>query len=148
VTEGNYIRAVEICRENKNLTWKSGYLNMNCGTAYAMSGDQNRAEQAYFDATKDNASRARAFSNLTYLYVVQGRHKEAGVQLEKAIESEKKPATRAYLKGLLLIRLYPEDRARLLEARAHFEEGLRLQPRFALAINALEAVNSSLEHLP
>jgi len=148
VMEGNYIRAVEICREYKTLPRKSGYLNMNCGTAYAMSGDPNRAEQSYFDATKDDASRARAFSNLTYLYVVQGRHKEAGVQLEMAIESEKNPATRAYLRGLLLIRLYPDDRARLLEARAHFEEGLRLQPRFALAINALEAVNRSLEHLP
>mgnify|MGYP001826143557 FL=1 len=148
VMEGRHIRAVEVCREIRNLPQKSGYLNMNCGTAYAMSGDANRAEQAYFDATKDDASRARAFYNLTYLYAARGQHKKIQAQLERAIESEKGPATRAYLQGLMLIRLYPGDRARLLEARAHFEEGVRLQPRFTLAIEALEVVNRSLERLP
>jgi hypothetical protein len=148
VGQGNYIRAGEICREYKTLLGESGYLSMNCGTAYAMSGDLNRAEQAYLEATKDDTSRARAFSNLTYLYASQGRHDEAGIRLEKAIESEQKPATRAYLRGLRLMRLYPVDRARLLEARAHFEEALRLQPRFAAASNTLETVNRSLKRLP
>jgi len=148
VMEGRHNRAVEICRGIKNLPEKSGYLHMNCGTAYAMSGEVNRAEQAYFDATKDEASRARAFSNLTYLQIALGQHKKTQVQLERAIETEKNPATRAYLQGLMLIRLYPGDRTRLLEARAHFEEGVRLQPRFTLAIEALEVVNRSLERLP
>jgi len=148
VVEDNYIRAVEVCRENEKSLWESGYLSLNCGTAYAMSGDMHRAEQAYLGATEDDASRARALSNLSYLYITLGRRDEASVQIKKAIESEKNPATSAYLRGLLLIRLYPDDRARLLETRAHFEEGLRLQPRFALAINALEAVNRSLERPP
>ena len=46
------------------------------------------------------------------------------------------------------MRLYPTDRARLLEARAHYEEALRLQPRFGLASNGLEVVNRKLERLP
>ena len=148
VVKGNYIRAVEVCRENEKSRRKSGYLSLNCGAAYAMAGDLHRAIQAYLKATEDDVSRARALSNLSYLYITLGRRDEARVQLEKAIESEKKPATRAYLSGLLLIRLYPDDRAHLLEARAHFEEGLRLLPRFTLAINALEEVNRSLERLP
>jgi hypothetical protein len=148
VVKGNYIRAVEVCRENEQSLSKSGYLSLNCGTAYTLSGDLHRAEQAYLGATKDKASRARAFSNLTYMYIVQGRPDKVSVQLERAIESEKNPATRAYLRGLLLIRLYPGDRTRLLEAQTYFEEGLRLQPRFVLAIQALKAVNRSLERLP
>jgi len=148
VVKGNYIRAVEVCRENEQSLSKSGYLSLNCGTAYAMSGNLTRAEQAYLEATKDKASRARAFSNLTYMYIVQGRPDKVSAQLEKAIESEKNPATRAFLKGLLLIRLYPGDRTRLLEAQTYFEEGLRLQPRFGLAIQTMEQVNRSLERLP
>ena len=148
VVEGDYIRAVEVCRESEKLPGKSGYLNLNCGTAYTMSGDPDRAEQAYLDATEDDFSRARALSNLSYLHIVQGRRDEAGLQLETAIESENRPATRAYLRGLRLIRLYPGDRDRLLEARGHFEEALSLQPGLVLAISALEEVNRSLESLP
>jgi tetratricopeptide (TPR) repeat protein len=145
VVEGRYGRAVEVCRENEKSRWQSGMLSLNCGSAYLMVGDPQRAEQAFLDATADEAMRSRAHSNLSYLYVTEGRHDEAGVQLEKAIESEKNPATRAYRRGLLLLRRYPDDRPRLLEARGHFEEALRLQPRHADAIEALEAVNRILE---
>ena len=148
VEEGSYARALEVCRDNEKSRWQSGMLSLNCGTAYLMAGDPQRAEQAFLDAIADDAIRSRAHSNLSYLYVTQGRHDEAGVQLEKAIESEKNPATRAYRRGVLLLRRYPDDRARLLEARGQFEEALRLQPRHEDAIEALEEVNSSLERLP
>jgi len=82
-------------------------------------------------------------SSLSWLLAVQGRREEAGRELVKAIESETNPATRAYYNGLLLIRLYPNDRARLLEARANLEEALRLQAGFALAAGLL----ADLEHL-
>jgi tetratricopeptide (TPR) repeat protein len=144
----NPARAVEICRENENVQLKSGHLSVHCGTAYALSGDAQRAEQAFLRAAAHEVSRTRAHSNLARLYVTQGRRDEARAQFEFAIESEVNPATRAYRKGLMLVQLYPEERSKLLEARAHFEEALRLQPRLALAINALDQVNRSLGQLP
>ena len=146
--EHNYDRAVEVCRANENTQRESGNLGVHCGTAYAMSGDPQRAEQAFLDATEKSNSRTRAHSNLARLYLTQGRRDEARAQFELAVESERNPATRAYREGLMLVRLYPEDRARLLEAQAHFEEALRLQPRLELAISELEQVERQLDRLP
>lgn len=148
VAKGNYTRAVEVCRENEKSMQKSGYLSLNCGSVFALSGDLRGAEQAYLDAIEDDASRARAYSNLSYLYILQGRRDEVSILLEQAIQLEQRPATGAYLRGLLLVRLYPGDRARLLEARAQFEEALRQQSPFVLATNGLDEINRMLEHLP
>lgn len=146
--ERNYDRVVEVCRANENAQRESGQLGVHCGTAYALSGDPQQAEQAFLAATEDPASRTRAHSNLARLYLTQGRRDEARAQFELAVESERHPATRAYREGLMLASLYPEDRARLLEARAHLEEALRLQPRLELAISELEQVEHKLERLP
>jgi hypothetical protein len=146
--ERNYSRVVDLCRANEHMRQQSGSLSVHCGTAFAMTGDPDHAEQAFLDATRYDAIRPRAHSNLARLYMSQGRRDEAGAQYQKAIESEENPATRAYRQGVMLAALYPQERGRLLEARAHFEEALRLQPRLALAISALEQVDRSLERLP
>jgi tetratricopeptide (TPR) repeat protein len=146
--ERNHARVVEVCRANAQEQQRSGQLNVHCGTAFAMAGDPQRAERSFLDAIEDPASRTRAHSNLARLYLTQGRRDEARAQFELAIETEDNPATRAYRQGLMLARLYPEERGKLLEARAHFEEALRLQPRLALAIDALEQVDRDLARLP
>lgn len=146
--ERNYQRVMEVCRANENTRRKFGQLSVHCGTAYALSGDAQGAEQAFRDATEHTSSRTRAHSNLARLYVSQGRRDEAQAQFKRAIETEENPASRAYREGLMLVQLYPEDRARLFEARAHFAEALRLQPRLELAISALQQVDRDLERLP
>ena len=143
----NPARAVEVCRENEDVQRVSGQLSVHCGTAYALSGDAQQAEQAFLRATGDADSRTRAHSNLARLYLTQGRQDAARAQFEMAIESEVNPAIRAYRQGLMLVQLYPKDRGKLLEARAHYEEALRLQPRLALALDALERVDRNLERL-
>jgi tetratricopeptide (TPR) repeat protein len=146
--ERNYDRAVEVCRANENTQRASGNVAVHCGTAYAMSGDPQRAEQAFLAAAEKRKSRTRAHSNLARLYLTQGRREDSRAQFELAVESERNPATRAYREGLMLARLYPEDRAKLLEAQTYFEEALRLQPRLELAISELEQVERKLERLP
>jgi tetratricopeptide (TPR) repeat protein len=146
--ERNPARAVEVCQQNEDMQRESGQLSVHCGTAYALSGDAQRAEQAFLRAVSDRDSRSRAHSNLARLYMTQGRQDAARAQFELAIESEANPAIRAYRQGLMLVQLYPQERGKLLEARAHFAEALRLQPRLALAIDALEQVDRSLDRLP
>jgi len=147
VAEGSHQRAAEVCIEFGKLLSESGYLSLNCATAYALTGDMQRAERAYLDATRDDASRARAFANLSYILLVQGRLDEISAYLEPAIASEPDPATRAYLSGLLLIRVSFNDRTRLSEARAQFEQALRLRPDFILASQGLAEVDRHLERL-
>jgi len=147
VAEGNLLRAVEVCRENDSGPHNSGYLSVNCATAYALTGDPQRAERAYLDATLDPASRARAFANLSYMLLVQGRLDEIAGYLERAIAAEPDPATRAYLSGLLRIRVTPNDPGRLAEARTLFEEALRLQPGFVLATQGLQEIDRHFERL-
>ena len=50
-----------------------------------------------------------------------------------------------YLTGLLLIRVYFNDRTQLYEAREQFAEALRLRPGFLLARQSLELANQILE---
>jgi tetratricopeptide (TPR) repeat protein len=146
--EHNAARAVEVCRENEDGPWGSGQMSVHCGTAYAMSGDAQKAEQAFLRAAGSADSRTLAHSNLARLYMNQGWQEAARAQFQMAIESEVNPAIRAYREGLMLVQLFPGERDKLLEARAHFEEALRLQPRLTLAINALEQVDRSLDQLP
>jgi tetratricopeptide (TPR) repeat protein len=146
--ERNPARAVEVCRENEGVQRLSGQLSVHCGAAYALSGDMQQAEQAFLRAASDADSRTRAHSNLARLYLTQGRQDAARAQFEMAIESEVNPAIRAYRRGLMLVRLNPKERGKLLEARAHFEEALRLQPRRALALDARGQVDRSRAQLP
>jgi len=45
----------------------------------------------------------------------------------------------------MLLRLYPDSRARLLEAKAHLEQAIRLQPQFFDARKLLAQVNEALD---
>lgn len=144
--QGNNARVVELCRAHPDLVAKKafGHMAVHCGTAWALSGDSQRAEEAFRAATRDPGTRTRAHSNLARLFVTQGRAEEARAHFEQAIASEEDPATRAYREGLMRVQLYPDDRARLLEARDWFEEALRLQPRHLLATGALQRLQQRL----
>ena len=86
--------------------------------------------------------------DLGNLYLGLGRRDEAMEQYGKALETEGRPMYRELVQGLVLLKLYPNDRSRLLEARAHIEKALRIEPQFSQARGYLEQVNSLLERPP
>jgi Tfp pilus assembly protein PilF len=85
-----------------------------------------------------------AHVNLALFYLEQGRWRDAKTHFEKAVEAEKQPVKRAWLKGQMRFRLYPSDREKLLEAKVYFEQALELQPSYAPARQSLAVVNRIL----
>ena len=70
-----------------------------------------------------------------------GRREDAARQFARAVQAENDPALQAYRRGEMLVFLYPSNRQKLLQARSHFAEAVRLQPRLGAAqarLNQLE----------
>ena len=142
--EGNYARVAEICDLHAAQQQRDGRYSNHCAIAYGRLGRNEKAERAYLFATRHKWVMSSAHANLAQLYLRLGRRDEARKHLELAIETERDPALRAYRKGMLLVMLHRSDRAKLEEARAYFEEALRLDPHMAPARLWLERLNRVL----
>ncbi len=119
-------------------------FSTHCASAFSYSGRLDEAVQAYLVGTQYKSSRRLAHSNLAQHHMRQGRWDDAKIQFEMAIEVEDNPANKAYHTGYMLVHLYTNDREKLLEARAYFEEALRLQPRLRNTQMWLNRLNQAL----
>lgn len=144
LTAKNYFRAVEICdlhASGMKIYWP---FSINCGSAYARVGRYREAEQAFFLAIESKAGTAKGHFNLARMYTKLGRKDVAKEQFEQAIVTSNQPFLREFHTGYMLIELYPDDRARLLEAKTHFAKSLDLQPQYFPARRLLEQINQIL----
>jgi tetratricopeptide (TPR) repeat protein len=141
----DYAGTAEICDRHFETQWSSGKVSNNCGLAYGALGRIDEAEQALLFATSQRRGRILAHNNLASLYLRLGRWGDAKEHFELAIEYEPNASVRAFREGKKLLLLYPGQRTKLLEARDHFEEALRLQPDLIPAQQWLESVNRRLE---
>jgi tetratricopeptide (TPR) repeat protein len=147
-----YERTAELCdrhlghqerRKERNQV-SAGKLSTHCAVAYSQLGRHEEAERAYLFGTRDREVRAMAHANLARYYLDRGRWQDARKHFEAAIAAETLPANKAYRRGHMLVRLYPRDRQKLLEAKAQFELALELQPAFGPARQWLSQVNRIL----
>jgi tetratricopeptide (TPR) repeat protein len=147
IRDGNYVRAADICKIESS--WLDTYSSalIHCGGAYAYLGRYTEAENAYVKATSGNRSEPWAHVNLAMMYAHLGRRSEALERFQAAIADEKQPFFREYFTALMLLQVYPSDRARLLEARAHLERALQLQPQHADSREELDSLNQRLARL-
>jgi tetratricopeptide (TPR) repeat protein len=137
-------RVANVCDRHIESQELNPKLSLNCAVAYKQLGRLDEAERAYLFGTAHKSTRAIAHANLGRFYLDQDRWSEAKKHFEMAVEAERLPANRAFRKGHMLVRLYPSDRQKLLEAKALFEEALELQPTFAPARHWLARVNQAL----
>ena len=63
---------------------------------------------------------------------------------ERALETEKDAANKAYRRRFMMTQLYPADHAVLVKAKSHFEEALALQPHHKKARKWLVRVDQAL----
>jgi tetratricopeptide (TPR) repeat protein len=139
-----YARPAELCDNHVYTQKRSGKLSTHCAIAYSQLGRHEEAERAYLFGTKQRSVKAMAHANLARFYLDRGRRQDAREHFEAAIAAETLPANKAYRRGHMLVRLYPRDRQKLLEAKAQFELALELQPAFGPARQWLSRVNRSL----
>lgn len=142
--ESEFHKVASLCDQRSEAQRGSGKLSMHCATAYSRLGRVDEAERAYLFAISDHRVRPMAHANLGRFYLRQNRWRDAKLHFEKAIEAEPLPVNRAFRTGHMLVRLYPRDRRKLLEAKAYFEEALELQPDFAPARHWLDRVERAL----
>lgn len=141
---GNLARAETICdnhTEDYLEFWRTGG---NCAQVYASLGRYESAEQAFQLLIDNNKGRAPARLGLAAMYVSLNRKEEAENQFRQALLEEDKVFIREYQTAVMLLRLYPTDRERALEAKAHLEASLELQPQFYLARQMLERLDRGL----
>ena len=143
--ERKHRRVVALCEANSTRIRGSTFFANHCAIAYGRLGKNEKAEEAYKHALLNPDERAATHANLARHYLKTGRRSDAEEHFRLAVENERDPAMRAYRTGMMIAVLYPSDPDRLLEARAHFEEALRLNPAMTPARQWLELNKSAKE---
>jgi len=143
LAEGSYGRAAEICDQRAGELNENWFLSNSCGVAFYRSGRSDEAEQAFLRATKGENEPSARF-NLAGLYLKAGRRSAAREQFEAGIEAEPVEFLQQYRRADMLIQMFPTGRSELLEARAHLETSIELQPQFFLARRKLVELNRLL----
>jgi tetratricopeptide (TPR) repeat protein len=142
----NTARAVELCDEHVARVLSGASIGIHCGTAYGKVGRWEDAEQALIAAGTGAEATARPYAhmNLAMLYLHRDRRGEAATRFELALASQKKLFLREYFSAVMLLQLYPDDRAQWLAARGHLERAIRLQPDHAATRTELDELNQKL----
>ncbi len=141
---GSYPRASELCDKYSARRSSDWVLNLNCGEVYSQTGRYRDAEQAYFRAIGDDTGPSMVHHSLAGLYLRLGRKSDAKRQYEKAIEAEDIPFFKEVRAAVMLLDLYPSNRARLLEARQHAQRAISMQPQSQDARQILAQIDARL----
>ncbi len=142
----NTSQALKICRMHAATFSKNRALSYQCGFAYERVGRYDDAEQAYMLASASTKPEkvSRAYLSLALMNVRLGRQQEAKKFFEQSIALMGKPFLVEFHTALMLIKLYPFDQPRLLQAKTHLEQTLQLQPEYFPAHRMLEQLNEIL----
>ena len=143
LAEGSYVRAAEICDQRAGELDENWFLSNSCGVAFYQTGRSDEAERAFLLATEGENEPSARF-NLAGLYLKAGRRNAAREQFEAGIEAESVEFLQQYRQADMLIQMFPTGRSELLEARAHLETAIELQPQFFLARRKLAELNRLL----
>jgi len=141
---GNFSRAAEVCDQQPEVKRISKSLNNFCGAAYERVGRYDDAEKTFLMALSSRQRTPMLRFALASMYLRQGRRSDAEKYFNQGIAKTKVPSHKELLIGFMLTELYPHDRVKLLEAKAHFERALELQPQLFEARQMLKEVDEKL----
>jgi len=85
-----------------------------------------------------------AHAQLADMYRSLGRNSDAQEQFELAVSTERDPALQEFRQAHMLIVLRKRNRNNLLEAKAHLEKALEIQPQLIPARQLLRYVDGVL----
>lgn len=142
--ENQVVRAVELCDLHAEALLARPGVGVQCGAAYGLKGRFADAEKAYLSVSRNRDSLVYASFNLAMMYLHLGRRSEAEEYFAKAIEKEREPFLKEYFTAVMLIYLHPNDHENLLEAKAHLEKALEIQPQHVESRAELKRLNERL----
>jgi tetratricopeptide (TPR) repeat protein len=140
-------KASAICDKHDTRVKNFWYLASYCGQVQASLRNYEKAEISFFRAMKKPKGRSSSHYALGVMYLEMDRRDDARKHFELASETERQEFLKKYLAAEGLMRLYPPDRARLVEARSHMEKSIQLQPQYYHARQRLEDLNQILGSL-
>jgi tetratricopeptide (TPR) repeat protein len=127
LNRGDAARVVALCGEHlPDVQPENGQFLNNCGLAAKSLERFDEAERMFRRAIAIGEG-TNVYANLGGLLARQGRLAEAEQVFEEAMARETSEAMRQVRRGQMLVIVHPE---RVAEARAAFEEALRIQPGF------------------
>jgi hypothetical protein len=144
LANGMLARARQLCDRHADQFPYNWFFSASCGQVYENLKLTNKAEKAYQFASNSSVGKASAHFSLAILYLSQNKYNEAREQFEEAIVAEKKEVMKEFLAAEMLMRLYPNQHAKLQEAKIHLEKAIALQPQFVHAKTRLDQLNKML----
>jgi tetratricopeptide (TPR) repeat protein len=144
VMKGDLVRARKLCDRHADQFPSDWFFSATCGQVYEKLKLPNKAEKAYLFALNSPVGKASAHYSLAIHYLSQNRNDEAREQFEEAIAAEKQDYMKEYLAAQMLMRLYPNQRAKLLEAKSHLQNAIALQPQVLFTKAKLDQLNTKL----
>lgn len=144
-TKGHWERIVEICEENTPLQDEHAIFAKSCANAYVGLNQPSKAIEALERSAKLEHDWLVSRLTIAEVYFAQGMLQEGADQFAYIINRLEDPARKEMYKGLLMLKLYPKSKTKLLEARGYFEQALSLNPDLEKAQYWLDYVNSLLD---
>jgi tetratricopeptide (TPR) repeat protein len=135
---GNLSSAIELCESDPGRIDKTFLLHRECANVYMARGMPEQAERLLLEAVEKRPKLSWVHFNLGIVYARTGRRDLAREHFEISLEREPLPFLREMIQATALLELYPGDRYRQKQARAHLERALEIQPRAIQARQLLE----------
>lgn len=143
-TNDELVKASMLCTKHENKVKRFWYISSYCGQIYASLRQYEKAKLAFGHSLTSKTGRSSSHYALGVMYLQMNRRDEARKHFELASETEPQAFLKEYLAAEGLMRLYPSNRSRLLEARAHLTKSIELHPQYFHARQRLEDLDQIL----
>jgi hypothetical protein len=142
--EKNVSESIRICDLHASKVETSRDFSYYCGMAFESVGRYDEAKRAYGFSASYPRKAQLAYLALALLQVKLNELPEAKKNFEQAIALMNKPFLKNFHTALMLIKLYPYDHSRLLQAQSLLERTLEQQPEYFPARLMLQQLNQIL----
>ena len=143
--EERFGRVAELCELHPEAMRIDGRIAMQCGVIFVNSGQREEGIAALEIAAENNQTWLKAGMLLADIDIAEQRPQEAAARFSRLIERFELPEQKEVYRGIRLVRVWPGDRQKLMEARMHFERALELSPDLEAAIEWRDHVDALLE---
>ena len=143
--ENRFGRVTELCELHPEAMEAYGQIAMRCGVAMVNSRQKEQGIAALEIAAESADAWLQAGMLLADIHSLERRPQAAAARYARIIEKMELPEQKEVYRGIALVRVWPEDRQKLLQARAHFERALEISPGLEAAIEWRDHVDGLLE---